>query len=586
MHPRFFRVRIVLDILNTFLVPQLFLSGLLRLTHYNPSPLSRLLLHLSVVPTAGALRIWYSTYINAKTAASLGAVQVPCVRGKWPGNIDIAISLVRSIEQDYFSMQFMANLFDEYGSNTLNTRILWADQFISKSDSNIKYMLSGEGFQWFHKGYYWQERFESFLGNGIFNRDKEEWQAHRTVARPWFSKDRLSDLNLFDRHTTRTIALVTSFAKAHTAFDAQDLFGRFTLDTSSEFLFGNCLNTLDGALPVAGRAKMGPKGSSIDDEFGTFAWAFEDLQVQTSRRSIVGKLWPLLELFNDKTVESNKVVHGYLKGVVGRAFKAKMESNAEKTSVDRTFLDHLVENTDDAESVRYQVLNMLLAGRDTTAITLTFVIYFLCIHPDVLDRLRGEIIGEIGTEGHPSLETMKNLKYLRAVIDETLRFFPPVPINLRLSDSNPHVYPASASDNAPKYYVPPNTEILYNTALMQCRKDLWGADADEFRPDRWLEPEVINKLANNPWMFIPFHAGPRLCLGQNFAYNEMSFFLIRMLQQFRRFELARDAQPTQSLPPASWKGRKGRQGIEQVWPGISVTPYVKGGLWVRAIIAE
>lgn len=59
------------------------------------------------------------------------------------------------------------------------------------------------------------------------------------------------------------------------AFDAQDLFARFTLDSASEFLFGSCLNTLHGSIPVAGLAKMGPKGSSIEDEFGTFAWAFE-----------------------------------------------------------------------------------------------------------------------------------------------------------------------------------------------------------------------------------------------------------------------------------------------------------------------
>lgn len=68
---------------------------------------------------------------------------------------------------------------------------------------------------------------------------------------------------------------MSTFARENAAFDAQDLFARFTLDSASEFLFGNCLNTLSGSLPIAGRAKMGPKGSSIDDEFGTFAWAFE-----------------------------------------------------------------------------------------------------------------------------------------------------------------------------------------------------------------------------------------------------------------------------------------------------------------------
>ena len=112
---------------------------------------------------------------------------------------------------------------------------------------------------------------------------------------------------------------------------------------------------------------------------------------------------------------------------------------------------------------------------------------------------------------------------VRAVIDETLRFFPPVPVNLRISDSNPHTYPASDSDNAPKYYVPPNTEILYNTALMHRRTDLWGDDAEEFRPDRWLEPDVIKKVTNNPWMYIPFHAGPRVVRPPHLTYLVPTF---------------------------------------------------------------
>ena len=55
----------------------------------------------------------------------------------------------------------------------------------------------------------------------------------------------------------------------------QDLLARFTIDTAAEFLFGTALSTLHAALPIAGKAKMGPKGSAINDEFGTFAWAFE-----------------------------------------------------------------------------------------------------------------------------------------------------------------------------------------------------------------------------------------------------------------------------------------------------------------------
>jgi len=82
-------------------------------------------------------------------------------------------------------------------------------------------------------------------------------------------------------------------------------------------------------------------------------------------------------------------------------------------------------------------------------------------------------------------------------------------------------------------------------------------------------------------MFTPFSAGPRICIGQNYAYNEMSYFLVRLLQQFDRFTLASETQPEGSLPPPEWKHRQGRQASEKIWPSCAITLYVKGGLWVR-----
>lgn len=97
---------------------------------------------------------------------------------------------------------------------------------------------------------------------------------------------------------------------------------------------------------------------------------------------------------------------------------------------------------------------------------------------------------------------------VRAVLNETMRLFPPVPSNIRQCDPEPHAFPASG-DTA-RYYVPPNAIIMYSIFLIQRRKDLWGEDALEFRPERWFEPECARRVAENPYMFTPFHAGPRL----------------------------------------------------------------------------
>lgn len=99
---------------------------------------------------------------------------------------------------------------------------------------------------------------------------------------------------------------------------------------------------------------------------------------------------------------------------------------------------------------------------------------------------------------------------VRAVLNETLRLFPPVPMNMRLSDSSPHAFPANEKDQTPSYYVAPGTHILYITLLIQRRKDLWGDDADDFKPERWLDNDRVTQIAQNPFMFVPFHAGPRI----------------------------------------------------------------------------
>ena len=80
----------------------------------------------------------------------------------------------------------------------------------------------------------------------------------------------------------------------------------------------------------------------------------------------------------------------------------------------------------DPKVIRDETLNILLAGRDTTACTLTFAVYMLAEHPEVLSRLREEILSRVGPTAAPTLEDIREMKYLRAFINETLRLYPPV----------------------------------------------------------------------------------------------------------------------------------------------------------------
>ena len=187
---------------------------------------------------------------------------------------------------------------------------------------------------------------------------------------------------------------------------------------------------------------------------------------------------------------------------------------------------------------------------------------------------------------------------MRAVINETLRLFPPVPLNVRESRSACVLPPADGTytgSEPQSLYMPAGTILTYLPLLTQRNPALWGADADEFKPERWLDPDRLAQFVANPTMYLPFSAGPRIvsvflrpliplevnlllflqCLGQNYAYNELTYFLIRLLQQFSSFSLAQEYQPEGSLPPPEWKGRKGRQAFEKIWPSNALTLYVK-----------
>jgi cytochrome P450 len=173
-----------------------------------------------------------------------------------------------------------------------------------------------------------------------------------------------------------------------------------------------------------------------------------------------------------------------------------------------------------------------------TACLLTYVTYFMAIHPNVTKRLRAEVLAHCGPNNAPTYESIRNLKYsalilhyahvshpktsapipvVRAVINETLRLFPPVPLNVRecrasacVLPPSDHTYSESCTEPRQPLYMPGGTIFMYLPLLTQRNPVLWGEDADVFDPDRWIHPQRLAKITANPTMFTPFSAGPRI----------------------------------------------------------------------------
>ncbi|KAJ7784649.1 cytochrome P450 monooxygenase pc-1 [Mycena metata] len=540
------------------------------------------------VPLLGALRLTLKHFRHQREAAALGARLAPIsLRGKWPGNLDLVMEFQRIVETGYPG-DGLREVTEEIGP-AVNLKPLWADIIFTTEPAHIKLILATD-FNNYVKGERFQFGMSSVLGTGVFNSDGEMWKFHRALSRPFFSRDRISHFDIFDRHADEVIALLKERMKTGYAVDFQDLIGRFTMDSATEFLFGSCVNSLHAALPFPHNATFTtPESVSARAQVAMeFSAAFNESMLRIANRARIGWAWPLLEMWSDKTIEPMKLVSAYIDPIIHEAIEKKKLSNSLGSTSEKvddeviegaTLLDELLNVTSDPKVLKDETLNILLAGKDTTQWMTTVIVYFLAMYPKVNARLREEILEHVGPDRRPTYDDIRDMKFLRAVINEALRLYPSVPINVR-ECINATTWP-SPNPNEKPIYIPAGTQVPYSVLLMQRRKDLWGPDAEEFDPDRWLDERLKTYLLADSFKFLPFNGGPRLCLGQQFAYNEMSFVIIRLLQSFSSFSLDLDAFPPGSLPPQEWAGLEGRKAMDKIHPKFHLTMYSKGGLWLK-----
>ncbi|MEU2717371.1 cytochrome P450 [Streptomyces sp. NPDC007205] len=179
-----------------------------------------------------------------------------------------------------------------------------------------------------------------------------------------------------------------------------------------------------------------------------------------------------------------------------------------------------------AENVRRQVITFLVAGHETTSGALSFALYYLARHPEIAARARAEVDRVWGDTEQPGYDQIAKLRYVRRVLDESLRLWPTAPAFARearedtvLADEHPMLRGAWA---------------LVLTPMLHRDPDVWGEDAERFDPDRF---EAAAVRARPPHTFKPFGTGARACIGRQFALHEATLVLGLLL---RRYDLSAD----------------------------------------------
>ncbi|KAJ7110830.1 cytochrome P450 [Mycena crocata] len=536
-------------------------------------------------PAALTAIVQYRDYVVRRDAAAAGAIVCPTV----PGSIG-GLNLLRATTKDTYPGEPLAIFARDLGY-TFSTRLFFQTRILTFDPETFKSILA-TGAKGFEKGEEFRKIMYPLLGSGLFNADGDMWKFHRGMTRPFFHRERVSDFDTFDQHAEKAMGAITARLREGHPLDIADVILRYTLDDATSFLFHHDLHSLSAGLPYPYYVSDSIAHATAEHPSNIFCEAFHEVQSVSASRNRFGEHWPLAEFWENKLDKPLGIVRAFLDPILKDAIenrremeKAGMGEEKKNDVGDRevqegeSLLDHLVTYTQDQNILRDEIMNVTAAGRDTTAGLITFVMYMLAEHPDVLKKLRGEILRVVGPNRRPTFEDFKELKYLRAVLNETLRLYPSVPFNPRTA-LQPTVL---RTKDGPPIYVPKGAKILVSQFVLHRRADLWGPDVLVFDPERFLDERLHKYLVPNPFIFMPFNAGPRICLGQQFAYHEASFFVVRFLQRFSTIALAPEAQPPSTLPPAAWKtdDKIGWTAHEKIRPRSHFTIYVEGGLWVR-----
>ncbi|KAL8715116.1 MAG: hypothetical protein Q9220_001073 [cf. Caloplaca sp. 1 TL-2023] len=394
-------------------------------------------------------------------------------------------------------LDFQNERFLRHG-NTIHFKIGFTDILNTIEPQNLKAMLAVNFKDW-NLPDRRKAALGPLLGDGIFTTDGSAWQHSRDLLRPNFVRNQVADLATFETHVRH---LITALPRDGSTVNLQELFFRLTIDSATEFLFGESTNCLAPGVSSTAAAR--------------FAIAFDRSQVAAG---LAIRNIPLLAtLFsNSEAQEDIKEVHSFIDHYVQHGLQWWEAHSTEKTASEDgeryVFLFELVKRTRDPMRLRSELLNILLAGRDTTASLLGNLWFVLAKRPDVWALLKQEVKTLGGQK--PTFEQVKDMKYLRYVLNESLRLHPVVPNNSRMSITDTFLPLGGGPDGKSPVFIPAKTNVGWSMYSIQRRKDIFGEDADEFKPERW-------ETLRPGWDYLPFNGGPRICIGRE------TFFLHRL----------------------------------------------------------
>ena len=347
----------------------------------------------------------------------------------------------------------------------------------------------------FDKGTIQYRSLSLLTGNGLLVAEAQDWRVQRPLVQPAFHN---STLSLISDHVNR--ALTRSFEgwdrlPSGAVIDADAAMMHLALEVVGHALFGTDLSADAGTLTQATLAGL-------------------DVVVARARIPITPPAW--------MPTPGNRRMAAALRSLDTAVLAMMAERQGRPEAESSDMLDMLMTAVDDQgrrltrREIRDQVVTFIVAGHETVASALTWAWALLAVHPDIQQELADEAHAVL--DGRlPHFEDYGRLPLARAVMDEAMRLYPPAWLITRS---------VLADEVLGGREIPQSSLVILSPWLLHRHPQVWSTPS-AFRPQRFLEAEVDRTC------FIPFGAGPRQCIGRDFAYVESVLALAAMADRYR-----------------------------------------------------
>ncbi|MEO5996072.1 MAG: cytochrome P450 [Chitinophagaceae bacterium] len=347
--------------------------------------------------------------------------------------------------------------------------------------------------------------------SGVFNAEGEEWKQQRKVVTQALNLQHIkSFFPLLVTITEKFLARWNRLSSENSLLEVKSELTRYTVDNTSLLAFGYNMNTIE-------------KDKDIIQEHlkNIFPAIF-------NRISLPVPYWRYLKLPADKKLEKSLAfINKFMQGIVDKT-REEMAQNPELDMQPTNFLQAVIaasdpENPVSNEEIIGNVLTMLLAGEDTTAHTIAWVLYFMHLYPEVQQKMQQEADRILGNENTlKEYDDIAKLTYIEAVTFESMRFKPVAPV----------LYFDTLEDVAIEGVQLPKGTAVFLQTNYEVTKETNFSNADKFMPERWMAGGCPVFKVHDERAFIPFGAGPRFCPGYHLAMVEIKTVLSMICKHF------------------------------------------------------